>query len=255
MLTSGKVFMESSPNGIQPYSGKSKTCISVDQFDDLDIKEAVIRGKQAWGRPGVIVSKMAGLPAALYCGCFFDDNTFAIVPRDKGTFLRSGLLLNLGEFANECRKLNQKLNVTVATMSQGPFRSRSLADGRRREISMMACPSRTATIQLSGCLTAILRVPPTAPCRRRPPARLPLAAPDRQQLSRLSGAWPRWAGNFRRSTTASSAFRQSTASNPPPHRLRQLLTAALGTFDERALIASCRAQGQQIQDPRRLAAR
>jgi hypothetical protein len=244
MLTSGKVFMESSPNGIQPYSGKSKTCISVDQFDDLDIKEAVIRGKQAWGRPGVIVSKMAGLPAALYCGCFFDDNTFAIVPRDKENLPAFWAFVESGEFANECRKLNQKLNVTVATMSQVGFN--------------LAHWQTVAADKFHEGLPKPHSDDPTQWLFSGNPKGS--TQPLHVAVARFLGyQWPRQTGSsFPDCPSVGPDGLDTFAAHdgivclppvnreqPAANRLRQFLAAALDTFDERSLIASAGLKGSK----------
>src|SRR6185369_10253706 len=49
-------FMESSPSGSSDYSGKSELCLTVAQMSRAGITESVIRGKQAWGRRGVLVA-------------------------------------------------------------------------------------------------------------------------------------------------------------------------------------------------------
>ncbi|MCP9877396.1 Eco57I restriction-modification methylase domain-containing protein [Cyanobium sp. A2C-AMD] len=114
-------FMESSPNANAIYSGKSELCLTVEELQRQEINECVIRGRSAWERYGVIVAKMSNLPAALYCGRFFDDNTFAIIPNKRGDLPALWAYVSSPSFASNCRKLNQKLNVTVSVMSQVPF--------------------------------------------------------------------------------------------------------------------------------------
>jgi Eco57I restriction-modification methylase len=114
-------FMESSPHGSEPYSGKSEICLSLEMIDQNNITEFGIRGKQAWGKQGIILSKMNTLPSSLYCGQFFDDNTYVILPNDSKWvgpifhFVRSNM------YRTEVRKRNQKLVVDTSSMIDVPF--------------------------------------------------------------------------------------------------------------------------------------
>lgn len=114
-------FMESSPTADSIYSGKNKLCLTIEELKRQGINECVIRGKTAWGKKGVIVAKMSKLPASLYCGSFFDDNTFVITPNNAEHLPALWAYASSPEFAGNCRKLNQKLNVTVSVMSNIPF--------------------------------------------------------------------------------------------------------------------------------------
>jgi len=104
--------MESSPDGVNEISGKSEVCLSVEQIETQAIKEFGIRGSEAWDSKGVIFAKMRKLPSALYLGCFYDDNTYTIVPNDDRDLPAFYVYLQSGEFNQDLRKINQKLNVT-----------------------------------------------------------------------------------------------------------------------------------------------
>ena len=114
-------FMESSPTASTIYSGKSELCLTAEELQRQEINECVIRGRTAWEKKGVIVAKMSNLPAALYCGRFFDDNTFAIIPNKSSDLPALWAYVSSPSVASNCRKLNQKLNVTVSVMSQVSF--------------------------------------------------------------------------------------------------------------------------------------
>ena len=114
-------FMESSPDGVGPYSGKSDLCLKVEEMERLGITECVIRGRQAWKQKAVVVAKMSSLPAAIYCGQFFDDNVCAIVPKNVSHLPALWAYVSSGDFAAACRQINQKLSVTVSVMGQVPF--------------------------------------------------------------------------------------------------------------------------------------
>jgi len=82
---------------------------------------AVLAGRMAWGRRGVCVSQMGGLPCALYQGNIFDKNAAVILPNDPAHLPAIWAFCSSPEFAVEVRKIDQKLNVTNATLVKVPF--------------------------------------------------------------------------------------------------------------------------------------
>ena len=80
-----------------------------------------MRGRNAWDKDGVIFSKMNRLPSSVYCGAFFDDNTYTIVPRDVGHAPAVYAFVRSKQFRNRLRAINQKLNVTRGLVSKIPF--------------------------------------------------------------------------------------------------------------------------------------
>ena len=98
-------------------------------------------------------------------------------------------------FAMRFARLTRRLKVTNATLRQSPLRPGALAEGGGGEISARIAE---AVFQRPDAM-AVQR----PPCRCRPAvargrgavARLPVAAPDRFQFSRLPGARPGWSGN------------------------------------------------------------
>ncbi|MBT0734090.1 N-6 DNA methylase [Methanoculleus bourgensis] len=115
------MLMESSPDGINEISGKSKVCLSIEQIETQGITEFGIRGSEAWDSKGVIFAKMRKLPSALYLGRFYDDNTYTIVPNDDRDLPAFYVYLQSNEFNQDLRKINQKLNVTRGLVQDIPF--------------------------------------------------------------------------------------------------------------------------------------
>lgn len=70
-----------------------------------------IRGQEAWGRRGILVSAMGPLPVAHYLGELFDDNTVAIVPNfpEHIDFLWS--FMSAPEYAAQVREIDRSLKV------------------------------------------------------------------------------------------------------------------------------------------------
>ena len=80
-----------------------------------------LRGQELWGRVGLAVSKMQGLEAFFYSGETFDDNIGIIAPRKKEQLPALWAFVQSGRYLEEVRKLDQKMNVTAATLTKVPF--------------------------------------------------------------------------------------------------------------------------------------
>lgn len=80
-----------------------------------------LRGKPNWGKPGVVVSQMNQLPSVLYTGEIYDCNCCAIIPNDAKHAAALWAYCESGQFTQEVRKINQKLNVTPQTLLNIPF--------------------------------------------------------------------------------------------------------------------------------------
>lgn len=80
-----------------------------------------LRGQELWGRVGLAVSKMQGLEAFFYSGETFDDNIGIIAPRTREHLPALWAFVQSGRYLEEVRKLDQKMNVTAATLTKVPF--------------------------------------------------------------------------------------------------------------------------------------
>jgi hypothetical protein len=72
---------------------------------------AWLRGKDAWGKRGVLVSAMGGLQVSLYMGDLFDDNTVAIIPSDDSILPAIWALCSDKCYHDEVRKIDKALKV------------------------------------------------------------------------------------------------------------------------------------------------
>ena len=115
-LTSDWSLMESTPSGLGPYTGKEEICYSLGRVKNERITEFGIRGAEAWGKKGVIVSQMANLPTALYLGNFFDNNTNVILPIDSKYLGAIYHFIASTQFNQSVREINQKLDVNTGSM-------------------------------------------------------------------------------------------------------------------------------------------
>jgi hypothetical protein len=79
------------------------------------------RGNQAWGKSGILVSRMGALPCSLYRGNLFDQNAAVILPEDTKSVLPIYCYCASKHFLKDVRKIDNKLNVTNATLAKVPF--------------------------------------------------------------------------------------------------------------------------------------
>ena len=79
------------------------------------------RGEEAWRKLGVAIMQMRALPATLYTGEKFDTNVAAIVPRNPAHLSAIWCFCKSPEFHAAVRRIDQKLNVTNATLVKVPF--------------------------------------------------------------------------------------------------------------------------------------
>src|SRR5665811_1094165 len=78
-------------------------------------------GVNLWGIKGVLIRQMGNLPAALYLGHAFDDDTAAIVPHQAELLPAIWCYCSSDVYIEEVRKIDQKRNVTNSTLAKVPF--------------------------------------------------------------------------------------------------------------------------------------
>lgn len=82
---------------------------------------ARIQGQQAWGRWGVAVRQMRALPATLNAGSPWDMNCATIVPKNPDHLTAIWCFCSSSDFNKSVRLVDQKVNVTNATLVKVPF--------------------------------------------------------------------------------------------------------------------------------------
>ncbi len=83
--------------------------------------EAVLAGRMAWGRSGVLVSLMGKLSSSLYSGDMFDKNTAAVVPDREVDLPAIWCFCSADDFPRSVRDIDQTLKVTNSTLAKVPF--------------------------------------------------------------------------------------------------------------------------------------
>ncbi|HEY9664280.1 MAG TPA: hypothetical protein V6C65_38035, partial [Allocoleopsis sp.] len=79
------------------------------------------RGGEAWGKQGIAISQMRSLPASLYNGSLFDSNVAVIIPKTNEYLTAIWAYCKSPEFSQEVRRIDQKVNVTNATLGKVQF--------------------------------------------------------------------------------------------------------------------------------------
>ncbi|OPX19182.1 MAG: restriction endonuclease subunit M, partial [Desulfobacca sp. 4484_104] len=78
-------------------------------------------GMGAWGSQGVLISQMRELPVALYSKYAFDNNTAVIIPNNPSHLPAIWCFCSSPVYNEAVRRIDQKLNVTNATLVKVPF--------------------------------------------------------------------------------------------------------------------------------------
>lgn len=115
-------FWQSSVEETAHYGGRERVLwMNEDFFEAVQVGSAYIRGQRAWGKTGVVVSAMRHLPCTLYTGHPFDTNVAIILPKDPSHVPAIWYFCSSPEYHTAVRRIDQKLNVTNATLVKVPF--------------------------------------------------------------------------------------------------------------------------------------
>ena len=111
-----------SPSSSGLWSGRTQVCKV--PLDDIELNLQLgcrLHGQNILGRNGVAVNKMRRLEPFLYLGEVFDDNVCPICPSDKELIPAASAYVQSKEYHDNVRVIDQKLNVTAATLIKVPF--------------------------------------------------------------------------------------------------------------------------------------
>lgn len=213
-LLHGWRWCQSTVKDTKPYGG----CEHILWMDMLLCEAgklgAAIRGRAGWGKPGVCISQMRDLPATLYSGNIFSNNVAIILPRDPAHLPAIWAYCQSNEYSRAVRRIDQKLNVTNATLVKVPF------DLERWQ----------AVADTAGPLPEPYSDDPTQWLFHRCPARS--TAPLQVAMARLLGyRWPQnEEDDLRRIADEDGIICLDAVAGEPPaaDRLRALLAAAYG---------------------------
>jgi hypothetical protein len=121
-LANGWIYQQSTVRETKDFGGREQILRWEDGQGDMARSEgAYIRGLDGWGRHGVAISQMRHLPASLFSGNAWDNNTAVILPLDDVDLPAIWAFCSSSEYRKEVRKVDQKTNVTNATLLKVPF--------------------------------------------------------------------------------------------------------------------------------------
>lgn len=210
-----------------------------------DAVGAWLRGDDAWLHRGLAIGQMTTLPSTIYLGDLFYENTAALIPKDQNNLPAIWAYCQSPEYRDEVKKLdNSSLKIPNLTLIKVPFD--------------LARWQKVAGQKYQNGLPKPFSSDPTQWLFNGHPKGSD--HPLHVAVARLLGyRWPRQAGSSFPECPAlgSDGLEKLTddegivclpplnRNQPAAVRLRQLLTAALDTFDERALIAAAGLKGSK----------
>lgn len=122
LRASRDVYWLDSPTFGMPWSGRALICNTPLDSPSLTSQLGCrIHGQNVWGRFGIAVNKMRKLEPIFYTGEVFDDNICPICPHDTINIPAIYCYIQSGRYYEDIRKIDQKLNVTSATIVKVPF--------------------------------------------------------------------------------------------------------------------------------------
>ena len=83
--------------------------------------EYLIKGREAWGKDGLLIRHMGALPATLYHGNRYDQSSAAIIPDRPEHVSAIWCFCASSEFKRAVREVDQALKVTNASLVKIPF--------------------------------------------------------------------------------------------------------------------------------------
>ncbi|ELI8098864.1 Eco57I restriction-modification methylase domain-containing protein [Yersinia enterocolitica] len=111
-----------SPSNNEPWSGRYQVTTTPVNSQSMQSQLGCwLRGQNVWGRSGVAVNKMRSLEPFVYKGELFDDNICPITPVQPADIPALYSYVSSSEYLKNVRIVDQKLNVTAATLTKVPF--------------------------------------------------------------------------------------------------------------------------------------
>lgn len=121
-LLNGWEFFHVTPDKTVPFGGLSELVFWEHGNGVLSQLEAArIQGQFAWGKRGVLVSKMNRLKCCLYFGVRHDKMSAAIVPEKEELVPALWAFCSSEEYHESVRSISQKVDVATNTLTQVPF--------------------------------------------------------------------------------------------------------------------------------------
>ena len=125
-------FVQSTVNDTKLFGGRTEAVFWQQERGEIyELAESVKhlnhsaqnwqRGRESWGKKGVVISQMGDLFPTLYGGEIYDCNCCAVVPFDESHIPALWAYAQSGELHNKVRELNQALKVPPKTLLKIEF--------------------------------------------------------------------------------------------------------------------------------------
>ena len=115
-------YWQSTVKAVEHYGGREWILrFGTDLEQAVTSGEAYIRGRNAWGKLGVVLRQIGTLPCALYSGEKFDTNCAILVPNSQAHLSAIWCFCSSSDYNRAVRRIDQKLNVTNSTLVKIPF--------------------------------------------------------------------------------------------------------------------------------------
>jgi len=241
-------FQQGTVDTIADFGGRDLVLLWEDGKGELTARTggggATIAGRDAWNKCGVAITYMSGLKVTRYQGQIFENVICMLIPRNTADLPALWTFASSESFEPAVRSVNQKLSVDVRYFEKAPFD--------------LTYWQAVAAEKYPNGLPKPYSDDPTQWLFDGHPA--DSTQPLHVAVARLLGYhWPRQTGSGFPDCPAlgpdgleSFADEDGIVCLPPLNReqpaaarLRQLLTAALGAFDEHALIAAAGLKGSK----------
>ncbi|MEW6071032.1 MAG: N-6 DNA methylase [Planctomycetota bacterium] len=115
------VLGQTSPDSPAIIAGCTELYLWGSDGDAITWPGAAVRGRGAWGRAGIGIASMSGMWPCLYLGGPYDQNLHVLVPNKGDRLAAMWAFCSSPGFAKAVRRIDQKLNVTNATVAKVPF--------------------------------------------------------------------------------------------------------------------------------------
>ncbi|MDM1695917.1 N-6 DNA methylase [Thiopseudomonas alkaliphila] len=116
------VFQQSTVKSTVHFSGRENILLWEKGGGDLAKSSAArIQGLEAWSKKGIAASQMGEVPITIHNKTAFDNNTAAIIPQREEHLTAIWCYCSSPDYNDAIRRIDQKLNVTNATLVKVPF--------------------------------------------------------------------------------------------------------------------------------------
>jgi len=116
------IFQQSTVKETCHFGGKMNVLYWEDGNGELATSpSARVQGLEAWDKWGVAAAQMSQIPVTLHTASSFDNNTAAIILKAGSLLPAAWCFCSSPEYNEAVRRIDQKLNVTNATLVKVPF--------------------------------------------------------------------------------------------------------------------------------------